>query len=150
MEGTALMPALNYTTTIAVDKTTGEIQSMLGKAGAKAVAVMYEDGRTTGVTFTIDTPAGLRAFSLPVDVDAMQRLLTKQRRSNKRVSDKREQAERVAWRVVKDWLAAQLALIDAQMATLDEVMLPYLVVGEDRTLRDDWREHRALPSGDNL
>jgi hypothetical protein len=144
------MPALNYSTTIAVDKTLGEIQKMLGKAGAKAVAVMYQDGRSIGMTFTLDTPAGLRAFQVPVDVPAMQRLLTKQRRTNKRVSDKQEQAERVAWRVIKDWLAAQLALIEAQMATLDEVMLPYLVTGQDRTLRDDWRDRAALPSGETL
>jgi hypothetical protein len=45
----------------------------------------------------------------------------------------REHAARVAWRVIKDWLEANLALIAAQMATIDQVMLSCLIVGDD-----DW------------
>jgi hypothetical protein len=30
------------------------------------------------------------------------------------------------------------------MATLDEVMLPYLVTSPHRTLRDDWRDRVAI------
>lgn len=41
------------------------------------------------------------------------------------------QAARVAWRIAKDWLEAQSALIDAQLATLDEVMMPYMVASYD-------------------
>lgn len=52
----------------------------------------------------------------------------------------REHATRVAWRVVKDWLEANLALIAAEMATIDEVMLPYLHVGDDKTLWQAYRE----------
>lgn len=37
----------------------------------------------------------------------------------------REQASRVAWRVIKDWLEAQLAMIKAEMVTIDQVFLPY-------------------------
>lgn len=53
-------------------------------------------------------------------------------------------AANVAWRVVKDWLEANLALIAAQMATLDEVMLPYLHVDEGRTLWQAYRERESL------
>jgi hypothetical protein len=60
-----------------------------------------------------------------------------------------EHAARVAWRVIKDWLEAQLALIDARMAALDQVMLPYLLVDEDRTLYAAYRdqERAALDTG---
>lgn len=49
----------------------------------------------------------------------------------------------------KDWLEANLALIDAQMATLTEVMLPYLVVDADRTLWEAYREREqaAIEAG---
>jgi hypothetical protein len=41
------------------------------------------------------------------------------------------QAERVAWRIVKDWLEAQLAIIRTEMVTLDQVMLAYMQVNEN-------------------
>ncbi|MCH8134806.1 MAG: hypothetical protein IIB77_02370, partial [Proteobacteria bacterium] len=37
----------------------------------------------------------------------------------------REQASRVAWRIIKDWLRAQLAIIETEQAEMVEVFLPY-------------------------
>jgi hypothetical protein len=37
------------------------------------------------------------------------------------------QAKRVAWRIVKDWVAAQMAIVDAQLADVAEVFLPYAI-----------------------
>lgn len=145
------MAVLNYTTTIAASKTVAEMQAMLAKAGAARVAVAYEDGSAVAVTFELRTPHGDRVFTLPVDVDAMHRLLARQRRSNTKVKDTREQAERVAWRVMKDWLAAQLAIVETQMVALDQVMLPYLHVDGDRTLYAAYKAREsaalALPVG---
>lgn len=44
------------------------------------------------------------------------------------------QAERIAWRNVKDWIAAQVALVEAEQATMDELFLPKLVGKNDLTL----------------
>jgi hypothetical protein len=52
----------------------------------------------------------------------------------------REHAAKVAWRVVNEWLEANLALIATQMATIDQVMLPYLHVDDDRTLWQAYQE----------
>jgi hypothetical protein len=146
------MPAkgpLNYTTTIPVTQTVGECQALLAASGAASVAVHYEDGLPSGLSFTLKTPHGTRAFTLPVNVDGVQRMLAEANRKGQLRSDGhknarlegREHASRVAWRVVKDWLEANLALIAAQMATIDEVMLPYLVVGDDdKTLWQAYRE----------
>lgn len=144
------MAVLNYTTTIAVEKTIGEIQKLLAEAGAARIAVDYFDGRPNGVTFALTTPHGTRLFTLPVNIDAMHALLHKEdsagrlRSGSKAARTSREQAERVAWRVVKDWLAAQLTLVQTQMASLDQVMLPYLHVGEGRTLYAAYRESEHL------
>lgn len=142
------MGTLNYTTIVAAAKTAGEMSLMLSKHGAARVTVVFEDGQHAGLEFTLATPHGPREFSLPIAVDAVQRLLDRQARS--RQIQKRhaipEQAERTAWRVAKDWLAAQLAIIEAQMATLDEVMLPYLIVDpgpQRKTLYAQYREHEA-------
>lgn len=139
------MPTLNYTTTIATSKTIGEVQTLLATHDANAVATRYDAGRVVGVSFTLPTPHGERAFTLPVDVPAMYRLLQAQVQARKIRPGlgTYEQAERVAWRVVKDWLAAQLALVEASMATFDQVMLPYLHVEGERTLYEAFREREA-------
>lgn len=146
------MPTLNYTTTIASVKTIGEIQTMLVKHGADAVAIRYEGQEPCGLSFQLPTPHGDRGFTLPVDIDAVWKVLVGQRKRGEIRSDRlatREQAARVGWRVVKDWLAAQLAIIEAQMATLDQVMLPYLHADGDRTLYEVYREReqKALLAG---
>lgn len=139
---------LNYTTTIKVDTTLGEVQRILARAGCSAVATNYDGGRAVGLSFTLRTPHGERAFSLPVNLDGVLKLLqdspqvAKARKSGRHY-DTPDHAERVAWRVVKDWLEAQLALIDASMATLDQVMLPYLRVTPELTMWEAYREHEA-------
>lgn len=115
---------------------------------ADATPGEYDAGAPTALAFTIKTNHGPRHFRLPVDVDAMHRLLL--RTTSGRLAE-REQAERVAWRVIKDWLAAQLALVAAGMATVDQVMLPYLLVSPEQTLFEAYREREnvALIGGES-
>lgn len=152
------MATLNYSTSVPVARTVGEVQAMLSGHDANAVAIRYRDKVPVGVSFQLTTPHGERTFTLPVDVDAVQRLLAAQARAGKfKASVPRggwatpEHAARVAWRVVKDWLAAQLAIIEAQMATLDQVMLPYLHVDGQATLYEVYREReqRAIEGGEH-
>ena len=143
------MGTLNYTTQIAASKTVGEMQTLLAKHGAQRIAVDYEDGQPSALSFFLTTPHGPRAFTLPVNVDAMHRLLTHQSRNrqlsglSRAVATSRAQAERVAWRVMKDWLAAQLALVETEMAGLDQVMLPYLHTDDGRTLYAAYKDHET-------
>ena len=131
---------LNYSTTIPASRTVGECQQVLADAGASAVAVMYEDKQPSGLSFRLETPAGRRDFAMPVNVDGVHRMLLaaekagRLRHGSPGARTSREQASRVAWRVVKDWLEAQLAIIAAGMASLDEIMLPYLEVAPGRTM----------------
>ena len=142
------MGTLNYTTKIASSKTAGEMSALLSKHGASRVTAVFENGQHVGLEFTLVTPHGLREFSLPIDIQAVYRLFTQQLRARKieRRYATEEQAERTAWRVAKVWLEAQLAIIEAQMTTLDEVMLPYLIIepGPSRkTLYAAYREREA-------
>lgn len=35
----------------------------------------------------------------------------------------------MAWRIARDWLDAQIALIEAGLASMDEIFLPYAIIG---------------------
>lgn len=127
------MPIKNYTTQVSVDKTLAEIQGALRMAGASAVMVTYGDGgEVDSVSFKLRMPKGEIAFRLPGRADAVLRVLERQN-VEKRFRN-REQASRVAWRIVKDWITAQLALVQAEVASLPEVFLPYAEAGGGQTL----------------
>ncbi|MGL5911814.1 MAG: hypothetical protein ACRCZP_17560 [Phycicoccus sp.] len=156
------MATVNYTTRIPVAQTAGEIQRLLGEQGAEAVMIRYVDRAPVGVSFTLPALSEPdRVFALPVDAMAMSASLARQldagtlpgsRGFRRAEFVSPEHGARVAWRVVKDWLAAQLALVAAGQARLDQVMLPYLLVGPspDRTLYQAYAEHGlpAITAGD--
>ena len=151
------MAVLNYTTRIDAAKTAGEVQNMLARHGATQVMLDYDHGRPVGVTFAIATELGARTFRMPVDVDQMRQLLVQQDRDGKLRNAKMSQQERtsaehaarVGWGVVKDWLEAQLAIIETRMVQIDQVMLPYLLVDQNRSLYAAYRENglRELTAG---
>lgn len=118
------MPIKDYTTKIDAAKTASEVQTILAKAGATGVAMQYDQGEPVALAFTAMTPFGLREFTVPADWQAVQRVLRKQRVQPALQTD--AHAKRVAWRIVKDWVEAQLAIIQTEMVTIDQVMLPYM------------------------
>lgn len=157
MTAAAKKGVLNYSTTVAVERTIAEMQKMLAAAGAARIAVDYADGDPAALSFMLATAHGPRHFTLPVNIDAMHAVLQRQenagllRTGTKAGRSSREQAARVAWRVVKDWLAAQLALVETTMVDVDQVMLPYLHVDDTgRTLFESYKatEFKALGGRD--
>lgn len=134
------MPIMTYTTDVNVSKTMGEIQAALARRGVTRISTMFDDqGIAAGIGFTMRTDFGFRDFELPVRTAGVLAAM----KNDSKVPRSRctpEQAARVAWRIAKVWLEAQSALIDAQLATLDEVMLPYLINGATgETLYSVWR-----------
>ena len=137
------MPILNYTTKIDAAKTAGEVQALLAKAGANGVAMTYEGGEPTGLAFTAMTPFGLREFTLPTNWQSVQSVLRRQKVQPAYCTP--EHAKRVAWRIVKDWVEAQLAIIQTEMVTIDQVMLPYMRNGDDgATVFEQYQERQQL------
>lgn len=124
------MAILNYTTQISAEKTVSEIQSMLAKAKATAVLTEYDDGVLSAISFRVQTPHGLLTFRMPANVQRILQVIVRDGKIPSRLRTK-EQAARVAWRIMKDWLAAQLAIIEAGMVDLAQVFLPYMQVTPD-------------------
>lgn len=47
---------------------------------------------------------------------------------------------RVSWRIVKDWVEAQMAIVEAQLAEVGEVFLPYAVTKKGNTLYKELKQ----------
>ena len=132
------MPLLNYTTKVNVYATLGEIQGQLVKHGAKKIMQDYDDdGNITALSFMVDTPTGPRGIRLPANVDAVHAVLARQK-----VKCDREQAERVAWRIVKDWVEAQMAILESEMVQMDEIFLPYMIGSTGKTVFEAYRNNQ--------
>ena len=135
---------LNYTTTVDVNRTVMQVTQILVRAGARTILTAYRhDGRPCGLSFTVDTPLGARRFVLPVNAERVWKVMQEDRKLERRYRTE-DQAERVAWRIIKDWLEAQLAIIATEMVSLDQVLLPYMTADDGRTVYDLYLE-RALP-----
>jgi hypothetical protein len=144
-----MMPIANYTTTISPNKTAAEIQQMLAEAGAQQILTSYERSATApkivGMSFQIETAAGVMPFTLPVRAEGVLATLKRDKVPAKYLT--LEHAERVAWRVLHTWVKGQLALIDAEMTTLDEVMFPWMIGAGGQTTHQRWIEtQRAIES----
>jgi hypothetical protein len=150
------MPLKNYTTEVSSMKSIGEIQGKLVAHGATDILIHYTpDREPENMSFIIKTTQGDVPFRLPANVKAVATLLLKQlTKSNYRQWDTQyqkerqqkalAQASRVAWRIIKDWIDAQVAIIETEMVTIEEVFLPYMEVKNGRTLYELMQERRFL------
>lgn len=140
------MAILNYTTTVDAFKTVSEIEHILMKHRAKSIMKNYEDEAIIGLSFLIDTGIQQIPVRLPVKVDECLKVLKKEKRENprKQIRDNREQAERVAWRILKDWIEAQMALLDIEMVRFEEIFLPYIEVPGGQTIYERLEEKQFL------
>ncbi len=129
---------LNYTTEIEPMRTAGEIIGLLAAKGAKSINVDYSAGEPIALWFRIEIHGADIAFRLPCNYEGALRTL-------KRTAPPRYQstiqAKRVAWRIIKDWVEAQLALVECEQAEMGEVFLAYAVAGNNQTLFQLFKEN---------
>lgn len=103
------MAIKNYTSTVEVYQSLGEIQGALASHGARKIMVDYDgNGQPDGVAFCLQGPDGLKAFILPANVAGVREVFARQKL---KVAD--GQAERTAWRNLRDWVLAQMAITEA-------------------------------------
>jgi hypothetical protein len=117
------MPILNYSTKIDPTKSIGEITALLAKRGVRKIVADYDEkGNPVMLTFSMmlrETPV---FYALPCNWEGVQLALRKQGAESRCRTE--DQARRVSWRILKDWIEAQMAIVDAQMASLPEIFLP--------------------------
>lgn len=141
------MALLNYTTKIDADKTASEIAKCLSVHGAQAIMTEYdkESRYISSISFRILVGDKPISFRLPCDWRPVYAVLTKGKKNpfswneHKRDRWKSEwelQAVRTAWRIVKDWVEAQMALVETNMVKTEQVFLPYAVTRDGQTLSE--------------
>lgn len=143
------MPILNYTTNIDPDKTAGEIAKCLSLHGAQAVLTEYDqaEGYLKAISFRIVIDDQSLMFRLPCDWKPVLKVLEQQRVKNRRIEANQTQAVRTAWRIVKDWVEAQMALVETTMVSTAEVFLPYAVMRDGKPLATHVKENPQMLLG---
>lgn len=119
----------NYTSSVPANRSVSHIEECLVKHGAQSVVKQYgEDMRLVAVSFFIGISGKLIPFRLPAKVSQVEKVLrTGVKRPRKGTLEKlREQSERTAWKIISDWVDAQMALVELQQADIGEVFMPYM------------------------
>lgn len=119
-----------------------KIQKILATHGANKVMYDYaSDGTLEALSFGLLIDGKQMGFRLPAMVENVVQIMYggNDRWGNKKeITEKqREQAYRTAWANIRDWIDAQMALIDTKQAKMQHVFLPYLVMGDGRTLAEN-------------
>jgi hypothetical protein len=148
----------NYTTEVNEHKTVAEIQGILASKGARAIQIDYENGIPTAVRFIIVVSQQPIPFRLPCNVDGVLRAMSKRyknsydQRTFLAKTSARDQARRVAWRIIKDWIDSQMAIVESEQAAMAQVFLPYAEVGKDglSVYEQFLNSTKALPAGDTV
>lgn len=127
------MPIKNYTTKVAANRSIQEIQDTLVKHGATGFLLQYEQGtgRIQALKFILQLEGNNLNFQLPVEWRSFQRVLREQRINR---WDDEDYCYRVAWRVLRDWIMAQMALFETKMVTIPQIFLPYATDKSGKTL----------------
>jgi hypothetical protein len=137
------MAILNYTTSISSEKSIGEIQKCLVKHGAHKIVTDYKNGSPSAVTFCLTLNGNLIAFALPANYIGVLNAM-KNDKKIPRSKCTEDQSQRVAWRIVKDWVEAQMAIVEAQLADITEVFLPYAITKNGSTVYQEVKDNGML------
>ena len=127
----------NYTSTVPAERSVSDIEDLLVRAGAKSISKEYANNEVSALNFVIKNPEtelhiGVR---LPANQDAVFQVLKKGRSPRARPARGweqrlREQSRRTAWKLMYDWCAVQLSLIEMKQAEMLQVFLPYVWSGQ--------------------
>ncbi len=123
------MALKNYTTSISIEKTIMEIEQILARFGASHIHKIYLKEIPIGLAFQIEIDGNPLSFKLPMREDKIKEVFRKQVNEGnlpKRYWDDMEQARKTGWRIIKDWIDSQVALMEIEMVKFQEVFLPYM------------------------
>jgi hypothetical protein len=100
----------------------------LSKFGADTIMKNYlSDGTCVALSFKLNG----KGFKLPANQEGVYAVLYKREGHQKnQMQNRRARAYNVSWRIIKDWLHAQLSLITSGQAQAEQVLLPFWFNGK--------------------
>ena len=132
------MPLLNYTSKTPAHQSIADISRILSKAGARQVMHDYDDaGNIVALSFSLEFEGQRIAFRLPSDWRPVHQILNAMRGKDPNFRPwmgTETHARNVSWRIIKDWVEAQMAIIETRMVTTAQVFLPYAVTKDGQTV----------------
>lgn len=144
----------NYTSGQPAERSINFIEAKLVAHGARQILKLYNDkNQVSGLCFNITIDGQLLPFKLPARLDQCEKILTQNlSRRAKPETKKRipEQAARTAWKILADWIDAQMAMIEMSQVEITEVFMPYLYdANKQRTCFEMFKERgfKALLPG---
>jgi hypothetical protein len=134
----------NYRSESVLPNIFSAIEKTLVAHKAKSIVRDYDDqGRIKSISFVIETAKGPIGIRLPARIDKVEQIF-----QNDGIRYKPDQPYRTAWATIRDWVDAQMALIDWEMVKPEEVFLPYATNNEGKTFFEVIESRGfKLPSG---
>jgi len=104
------------------------------------------NGQPSGMSFKISCDGQEIPFRIPANPVGVLRALKKNAPYSKQNP---EQAQRVAWRIMKDYIEVQLAVVESEQAQFAEVFMGYAIVQGGQTMFQRFMENpsRLLSAG---
>jgi hypothetical protein len=135
----------NYTAEAPVERSIAKIEEILVRHGTTRFYKEYKDSELVGVVFVVPLLNGELPVKLPARIEQVrQRLYGKRSAYTPAMSS---QAQRTAWANIRDWIDAQIALIETGQVKLEEIFLPYTVDTSGTTLYERMQENNfKLPN----
>lgn len=132
----------NYTSNS--KQTFDQIQKCLAEHKANQVMFEYDDnGQVKTLNFALKIGDRFVGFRLPARVENVKKIF-----DNEGYNYKPEQPYKTAWANIRDWLTAQMALVDTDQVKLEEVFLPYAITKDNKTFFETIQENKyQLGSG---
>jgi len=123
----------NYTTKVSAIQSINEIQVALVTHGAAGILFEYEKetGKIAALKFRMVIKGQDMMFKMPVEWREFQAVL--QQQEVKRADDD-EYVYRVAWRILRDWIMAQMAIYEAKNVSIPQLLLGFGMYNESLTV----------------
>lgn len=124
------MPLKNYTSKQPVSRSIENIRRKLVQHGALKILETYDDDRVIkAICFSMMIGGVEMFFKVPAKVDACEAVLMREVTSRTRPDTIKKipaQAARTAWKIVQDWVEAQMAMIELSQTEFLEVFMAYV------------------------
>jgi len=140
----------NYTTKIPAKQTVGEITDLLTEHDAVRITINNNESRNPkAITFTLIIEEKEVGFLLEANVDATYRAMVADKKVTKAHKNK-EQAERTAWRTLKEYLHIKLDYIaieqdkEARMFKMQEEFFAKMITPNNQTVFQFFKSNSQL------